>query len=827
MPDVNLTFRVVGGQEVETAANSVDQSFQRLRTTAGQTAQELQRKASAGSLAAVSMRDLRQATGAMLATVAMGQPALAGIVFELTQFTRGLAGMPLQTKLAGAALVGLGTVMFAQIQRGEELRERQLALNRAFAETDTSGLRNQMRQLSVDMDKALSSQQTWLGSLIDMGRRMIGLPSRSEAAREALESTRSTLDELLPQERRLNEIRYQRERGNLDLERSERALQRLEAEGGLGMRDIGAYERQAGRQIEASKKLAEEQLLIEAYRDQGMARARNASEQEMEMIGEQYGRKRALLAQQTAMQVEQIEFESQRRRRELQRKALEEATTLMRQAADAQIAALQAQTEAERVLRTERADLEIRDILEMTRQDAAHAEEAMRSEELAAREIISIRENQYDQLKRLLDMSLSKKLISERDYTSKSLSLQRELVQGKIAALQRYQQALIGQLQRAQAIEEEAAQRVKQLTHDQPAIRRQTRDTMAQIKEADLDPLDQTRRQFSRLQDDMLVATALPAGERVTEMSRLLQGMAGLVGQIVPLTREMKSNLGTLDGLTREDFLANPGQVSRAAQQIFASAPVSQRDEANKLLSSVRMAADEVANQQEQALREQKEQATEAYGAARDQVDKYQSSLRQTTTEMVDLNQSLSDLQQSAAEELLINAKLKDEATEPLRGISDMIKGIPREVEMQVRVEITKAYVDQAGGGGVGGAGTGISNEAVIAAYRGLEAELLPSSGSYVIGPGEGGMNVVGEYAHGGRIPQTGWAKVHADEEVLTPKQRREIAAAQSTSIQAPININVNGSPENPAVLARRLARDMSRELARLGWLGLLPARMN
>src|SRR5574341_555568 len=195
MPKVNLEIEVtdkglIGAVRLLTETET---ALRRLGKASGEMAKETDR----GN---VSLRDTRQAIGAL--SMAFGQisPAFTGAALQLGQFTQQMTGASLGSKALGGGLLAAGTAvayLFAQFRESERIAQRFAAVNQAVRSLDVGGISSALQQVNMEMESFSRQGTFWVGRVADsvdrLRRTLLGLPSAFQEASMAEERLRGGL----------------------------------------------------------------------------------------------------------------------------------------------------------------------------------------------------------------------------------------------------------------------------------------------------------------------------------------------------------------------------------------------------------------------------------------------------------------------------------------------------------------------------------------------------------------------------------------------------------------------------------------------------------
>ena len=336
MPKVVLEFEVTdkGLAGVPRLLTETSTALAKLKTNATQANAAL--ASTDTNRANVSFRELKQTVGALTLSLAGQNPQVAAAGFQFASFGRMLSGLPGPYKAVAAAAVYTTAVLVTQMSRVNELRERYATLNRAVLEMDFSALRQGMRETSIEMGRAVDQEDTVIGFLENLGRTLLFLPTKYEAAREKMEDYRKTLEELLPIEQKLAELQFRQQRGGLAVSAVEALAGRLE---GAGRLDVQAITTLAAQQRQILKDMERDAIAIaeqQALRERGLAVFRHASAKELGEIDKKLAREKILIHERTALQVDQMESRNAARIKQIHEKLAADKT----QALDKYVSAL-------------------------------------------------------------------------------------------------------------------------------------------------------------------------------------------------------------------------------------------------------------------------------------------------------------------------------------------------------------------------------------------------------------------------------------------------------------------------------------------------------
>jgi hypothetical protein len=212
-----------------------------------------------------------------------------------------------------------------------------------------------------------------------------------------------------------------------------------------------------------------------------------------------------------------------------------------------------------------------------------------------------------------------------------------------------------------------------------------------------------------------------------------------------------------------------------------------------------------------EGLRRQREAAGDAGTAAKDAQQRLRAELDANKVKIDELAASFANLSTKAAQEVVSRISLDDQASASLRNIIDLGAQIHnREIVQRVRVELSgfsMAGLTSGGSYASGGSSDGPSE----VPSPGPPPDI--PDGDYSPRAAGGPVNawepyLVGEYGPELFVPRRGGVIVPAD-------TTRRIAGSGPT-VRAQVTVPVYGAQEDPAVLARRVAREVAHQLERL-----------
>jgi hypothetical protein len=363
-------------------------------------------------------------------------------------------------------------------------------------------------------------------------------------------------------------------------------------------------------------------------------------------------------------------------------------------------------------------------------------------------------------------------LIGEKEFTDQRRQLQAEWVQSNAAALTR-----------AATDYQKYRDQIRSLDKEMRKAKEDTADILAGIKQVGMTPAEAFADRERRAQEELARAMKLSGQEQVEALKAVQGKYADLAMQAAQAEAAQKKAWdwsGT--AAARAWWESQPGAKSTSAQTL----------------------ADQVA--------EIGRKLEAAYAAAR--------------------------LEAKAAAE---NAKhVADETERNLRAVQASV-GSVSDLADAYRAAAAAARSIPApptpGGGGGGG-----RDPWVLPPQIGPQGtwssggSMPPWTGEFVpeLGPGEGGPGG-GTFQHGGFVPPTppGWGgrrefpvMAEAGELILNAREQavlRNLVGQGAGGAPITINIEVNGSQEDPETLARRIARNVGQELVRQQRLGLRP----
>jgi len=425
--------------------------------------------------------------------------------------------------------------------------------------------------------------------------------------------------------------------------------------------------------------------------------------------------------------------------------------------------------------------------------EAQAAAETLRAERQLTAQRIAVAEGVAARLGAILDESHRLKLLRDQEYAAKSRTVDQELLQDKTEALRAYQGFLTTSLQAAVAAEAAAAQRIQGIMRSQAADAQAFRSLWAELADIGVDPLEKARRALARVGTDAVAgdlaeALALPLDQRIPELQRL-RGVLADVAREMTTTAQAATQANTSLGgqwLPTFDLKWSDDTATRAQRQA---------EQAKQAILLVQGAI-------EQAFQEQQTAAVSAWEISRQQAAAYRAELSAVTAEIDTISGKLEQLRAQAGGAIVTKAAVDDQASAALRNILDLSAEIPREIVQRVRVQV---------------------DGSVTAAnpFSGGSRDTAGGSGSGW-GASDWGTSSWPSYDGGGVVPgpigRPQPSVLHGGETVRTPEQERALAAG--TTIHAPISITVNGSQEDSAILARRIAREVEHELERRRQLG-------
>jgi len=248
MPKVVLEFEVTdkGLAGVPRLLTETESALRRVGKAGAEMAQGTERTN-------VSLRDTRQAIGALSMAFGEVNPAITTGALQLSQFTQGLRGTSLSTKAMTVGLVAAGGAIagfVAAARQSEEVAERFAAIDLAVKSLDFGAVRQGIGQTTIELAKADRMMSTWAGTAMTAAQNagvtflnLFGaqIPNSIEASNQAVAKLRAGLEQLVAIQMRAQEAVFSGQMAGLQMAGGGKAFQALLGRGLVSESMVGAH----------------------------------------------------------------------------------------------------------------------------------------------------------------------------------------------------------------------------------------------------------------------------------------------------------------------------------------------------------------------------------------------------------------------------------------------------------------------------------------------------------------------------------------------------------------------------------------------------------
>ena len=334
MPKVMIELQVVDKATAETrrALGEVEKSLTGVQKAGAGAAQGVQQYNKSSEQSTVSMRDTKQAIGAL--SMAFGQfaPQATYGALEVSRFIEQLKGTTLATKSMQIGMVAAGgavAALVAQFMATEQIAAKFAVINTAVKALDFGAVQGGLREVRLELEAADRQMKSWVGTFVmgaqNIGRTLLGLPNAIAEAQQRMEALRSGLQQIMPilmgQEAAVHGV----EMAGLGAQGRQQGLQGLMGRGAARPTDVATTALRLRETIMGGAQEAESVLGYQRRKEIAEAGARGTLDIEGEAIQarflqrreELYGKRDIQLAaveEQRRQQMESIRGQTEQRR---------------------------------------------------------------------------------------------------------------------------------------------------------------------------------------------------------------------------------------------------------------------------------------------------------------------------------------------------------------------------------------------------------------------------------------------------------------------------------------------------------------------------------
>ncbi|MBI4241119.1 MAG: hypothetical protein HY613_05330 [Candidatus Rokubacteria bacterium] len=301
MPKVTLEFEVLdkGTAVVRQLTGETEKAFARLKAAGAGAAEGTGALVRANERAAVSMRDTKQAIGAVATSFGQVSPQITFAALEMGNFVTRMAGAPAMTKLFAGSAVAAGTAiayLVSQFRATHEMEERLAAVSAAARGLDLGSLRQGAQAAVIEIQGIGRASQSMVGRLVqafstDIPRMFLGMVTQAQEATNRLTAIRQQLPGVLELGERGEVAAFEGGMAGLRIQSRQAMLQRLLATGQAGESTIGLHVAALRRDIDVTVGAYLDQIDAQMRKEFAEAGARGTQDIEAPFIRERAARR--------------------------------------------------------------------------------------------------------------------------------------------------------------------------------------------------------------------------------------------------------------------------------------------------------------------------------------------------------------------------------------------------------------------------------------------------------------------------------------------------------------------------------------------------------